>query len=180
MYSHVGIIIGAVVSALLGLYVFVPDAGLRTFDFWLSIWQPVVWDVPASIGNDQTALNISTLSTGCKNGHSMNGETVNGQAGSNRLTQSGEYTHDYSINDDGVNGVPGNSQSPVPICGMAPRLPAGLKTPQQPWEFLLAGGDPRGRVPSSRNNVAAFYDPTGKHRTVINEHGYLLTRTLGL
>ena len=47
MYSHVGIIIGAVVSALLGLYVFVPDAGLRTFDFWLSIWQPVVWDVPA-------------------------------------------------------------------------------------------------------------------------------------
>ena len=47
MYSHVGIIISAVVSSLLGLYVFVPDAGLRTFDFWLSIWQPVVWDVPA-------------------------------------------------------------------------------------------------------------------------------------
>lgn len=47
MYSHVGIVIGAVVSALLGLYVFVPDGGLRTFDYWISIWQPVVWEPPA-------------------------------------------------------------------------------------------------------------------------------------
>lgn len=46
MYSHVGIIIGAVVSAILGFYVFVPDEGLRIFDYWLSIWQPIVWDAP--------------------------------------------------------------------------------------------------------------------------------------
>ena len=176
MYSHVGIIIGAVVSALLGLYVFVPDAGLRTFDFWLSIWQPVVWDVPASIVNDQTALNSLTLSTVRKNGHSMNGETVNG---SNRLTQSGEYTHGYSINDDDVNIVPSHSQPPIAICGMAPHLPAVLKTPQQPWEFSLAGGDARGRVPSSRYDVAAFHDPTGKHGTVITEYGYFLDEDIG-
>ena len=46
MYSHVGIIIGAVVSAILGFYVFVPDGSLRMFDYWLSIWQPFVWDAP--------------------------------------------------------------------------------------------------------------------------------------
>lgn len=46
MYSHVGIIIGAVVTALFGLYVFVPDGRLRTFDYWLSIWQPIEWDAP--------------------------------------------------------------------------------------------------------------------------------------
>ena len=177
MYSHVGIIIGAVVSALLGLYVFVPDAGLRTFDFWLSIWQPVVWDVPASIVNDQTALNSLTLSTGRKNGHSMNGETVNG---SNRITQSDEYTHVYPINDDNVNIVPSHSQPPIAICGMAPHLPAVLKMPQQPWEFSLAGGDARGRVPSSRYDVAAFHDPTGKHGTVITEYGYFLDEDIGV
>ena len=179
MYSHVGIIVGAVVSALLGLYVFVPDAGLRTFDFWLNMWQPVVWDVPAPIGNDQTALNISTLSSSRKIGHSMNGETVNGRAGFNRLTQSGEYRHGYSINDDGVNVVPSHSQPPIGICGMAHRLPAALKTPQQPWELLLAGGDPRGRIPSSRYNVAAFNDPTGKHGTLITEYGHFLDEDIG-
>lgn len=49
MFSHVGIIIGAVVSALLGLYALIPDGGLRTFDYWLSIWQPIVWDAPAAV-----------------------------------------------------------------------------------------------------------------------------------
>lgn len=49
MYSHVGIIIGAVVSAILGFYVFVPDGSLRMFDYWLSIWQPVVLDAPVVI-----------------------------------------------------------------------------------------------------------------------------------
>lgn len=48
-YSHVGIIVGAVVSELFGLYVLVPDGDLRTFDDWLSIWQPVVWDAPAVV-----------------------------------------------------------------------------------------------------------------------------------
>ncbi|MCJ1347105.1 hypothetical protein MMC31_005326 [Peltigera leucophlebia] len=49
MYSHVGIIIGAVVSALLGLYVFVPDGGLQRFNYYLSIWQPIVWDAPPAV-----------------------------------------------------------------------------------------------------------------------------------
>ncbi len=47
MSSHVRIIVGAVVSSLFGLYVFVPDSGLRTCDYWLGIWQPMVWNAPA-------------------------------------------------------------------------------------------------------------------------------------
>ncbi|MCJ1348385.1 hypothetical protein MMC31_006617 [Peltigera leucophlebia] len=47
MYSHVGILIGAVVSALLGLYVFVPDGGLRLLYYLLSSREPIEWDVPA-------------------------------------------------------------------------------------------------------------------------------------
>lgn len=47
MHSQVGIIVGAVASALFGLYVFVPDGGLRTFDDGLGRWQPMVWNAPA-------------------------------------------------------------------------------------------------------------------------------------
>lgn len=43
---EVGIIIGAVGIALLGLYVFVPDGGLRMFDSLLSIWQPIMGNAP--------------------------------------------------------------------------------------------------------------------------------------
>ena len=125
------------------------------------------------------ALNGSTLSSGYTNGNSIDGKTVSGQAGSNGSTQSGEYRNGHSINGEADNGVQSHSQPPIAICGMALRLPAGLKTPQQLWEFLLAGGDARGRVPSSRYNVAAFHDPTGKHGTVITEYGYFLEEDIG-
>lgn len=36
-----------------------------------------------------------------------------------------------------------------------------------------------GRVPSSRYNVAAFYDPTGKPGTVVTEYGYFLDEDIG-
>ena len=64
MYSHVGIIIGAVVSAIFGLYIFVPDGGLRTFDYWLSIWKPIVWDASAVVHSpffEQEGANQSPL-----------------------------------------------------------------------------------------------------------------------
>lgn len=47
MYSHAAIIFGAVASALFGLYVFVPNGGLRTSDYWLGVWQPMVWNASA-------------------------------------------------------------------------------------------------------------------------------------
>lgn len=128
---------------------------------------------PVSI-NGQTPLESSHT-----NGYSMGGQILNGQAKSNGSIPPGEYTHGRSINEDAVHAVHCHSQPPIAICGMALRLPAGLKTPQQLWEFLLAGGDARGRVPSSRYNVAAFHDPTGKPGTVITEYGYFLDEDIG-
>ena len=135
--------------------------------------------VNGSIINAQAALSGPTLYSGYTNGHSTDGETISGQAGSNGSTQSGEYTNGHSINGEAVNSVQSQSQTPIAICGIALRLPAGLKTPQQLWQFLLAGGDARARVPSSRYNVAAFHDPTGKHGTVITEYGYFLDEDIG-
>lgn len=74
MYSHVGIIIGAVMSAILGFYVFVPDGSLRMFDYWLSTWQTVEWDAPVAINRsslfeeklaryvEEAALEVAHLS----------------------------------------------------------------------------------------------------------------------
>ncbi|KAL8927686.1 MAG: hypothetical protein Q9172_001246 [Xanthocarpia lactea] len=63
---------------------------------------------------------------------------------------------------------------PIAICGMAFRLPAGLSTSQQLWDFLYNKCDARGKVPESRYNVSAFYDPQGKPGSVITDHGYFL------
>lgn len=78
---------------------------------------------------------------------------------------------------NGTNGLSramGEKDSPIAICGMALRLPGGLATPQDFWEFLLAKGDARGRVPKSRYKVSAYYSETGKAGSVISQYGYFL------
>ncbi|KAL9121374.1 MAG: hypothetical protein Q9187_002068 [Circinaria calcarea] len=129
--------------------------------------------------NGQAGSNVSAQTGKCTNGHLIEGELVNGQTGSTGSTQSGEHPNGRSLNGETVDGVQSHIQPPIAICGMALRLPAGLRTPQQLWEFLLAGGDARGRVPDHRYNVAAFHDPTGKHGTVATEYGYFLDDDIG-
>ena len=73
MYSQAGIIVGAIVSALFGFYVFVPDGGLRNSDYWLGVWQPmplttsvVVTHSPSSEQKDESQfpLNLSNEEEG--------------------------------------------------------------------------------------------------------------------
>ncbi|KAG6037958.1 Type I Iterative PKS [Claviceps citrina] len=74
------------------------------------------------------------------------------------------------------------SMPPMAICGMALRLPGGLKTAQQLWEFLMAKGDARTRVPESRYNVSAFHSKDGKQASssVATEYGYFLDDSIDL
>ncbi|KLJ11109.1 hypothetical protein EMPG_09776 [Blastomyces silverae] len=74
----------------------------------------------------------------------------------------------------------GEKDFPIAICGMALRLPGGLATPQDFWEFLLAKGDARGRVPKSRYNVSAYYSETGKAGSVISQYGYFLDDSVNI
>ncbi|MCJ1357758.1 MAG: hypothetical protein MMC33_007754 [Icmadophila ericetorum] len=83
------------------------------------------------------------------------------------------------MNGHPINGIKSNHQAPIAICGMAVRLPSGLSTPQQLWNFLLAKGDARSRVPKSRYNLSAFHNSTGKPGTVITEYGYFLDEDIG-
>ena len=120
---------------------------------------------------DSTLSNGEVFAKGI-NGHQDMKETMNGHhiGAANNLNchLDGETQADPES----------NSQVPIAICGMALRLPAGLSTSQQLWDFLLAKGDARCKVPNSRYNVSAFYDPTGKPGTVKTEHGYFLAEDI--
>ena len=129
--------------------------------------------------NGQAALNDSPPSRLHTNGYSFEGETLKDQPVFSGPMQYDGCTNCHSANGKAAHGGQNPKQPPIAICGMALRLPAGLKTPQQLWEFLLAGGDARGRIPGSRYNVAAFHDPTGKPGTVITEYGYFIDDDIG-
>jgi hypothetical protein len=81
-------------------------------------------------------------------------------------------THDKRFDGhDAINGVdsstkPRSSFEPVAICGMACRLPGGVSSPAELWEFLLAGRDGRGRVPASRYNIKGHYSSSKRPGTV--------------
>ncbi|KAF2878487.1 hypothetical protein BDV95DRAFT_624920 [Massariosphaeria phaeospora] len=89
-----------------------------------------------------------------------------------------------------VNGVNGEShtnggngiepQVPIAICGMALRLPGGSSSPQEFWDFLLAKGDARMRVPESRYNVSAYHTATKRPGSVASEYGYFLDESVKL
>ncbi|KAI1379651.1 fatty acid synthase S-acetyltransferase [Hypoxylon crocopeplum] len=116
--------------------------------------------------------------------HSPNGVITNGgpRRGSspNGWLKNGDHTNAHHLADVPVNGAESGGAMPIAICGMALRLPGGLTTPQELWEFLLAKGDARGRVPKTRYNVSAFYSPTGKPGTVSTEHGFFLDESVDL
>ncbi|KAG5979866.1 Type I Iterative PKS [Claviceps digitariae] len=73
-----------------------------------------------------------------------------------------------------------NSQVPIAICGMACRLPGGVKTPDELWDFILAKKDARSRVPVSRYNIDAFYSNKKKPATVSTQYGCFLDASVDL
>lgn len=109
--------------------------------------------------------NLNGLTQGASgmNGHTTNGLSING--------------HADMASEDGIEACPA---MPIAICGMALRLPGGLATPQQLWDFLLAKGDARSRVPESRYNVSAYYSSNGKPASVSTEYGCFLDESVDL
>ncbi|KAI1808923.1 hypothetical protein F4811DRAFT_566518 [Daldinia bambusicola] len=63
---------------------------------------------------------------------------------------------------------------PVAICGMAMRLPGGVKTPEDYWDVLYNGKDQRSPVPISRYNIKGFNSDMGKTNTIYQQHAYFL------
>ena len=149
-------------------------------------------DIDGHFCSDSLSMNSGVVSTSStSSGEYLNTVSFDGQPYDGPIPDDTPESHpsvlpssqNYENSVNGPEVMDDQSQSPaqtpIAVCGMALRLPASLKTPQQLWEFLLAGGDARGVVPSSRYNVASFHDPTGKHGTVITEYGYYLDDDIG-
>lgn len=67
--------------------------------------------------------------------------------------------------------------SPVAVCGMACRLPGGISSPPELWDFLMAKQDARTRVPPTRFNIDAYHTTVKKPGMTVAEHGYFLDET---
>lgn len=74
------------------------------------------------------------------------------------------------------------SQEPIAICGMSVRLPGGLHSPQELWDFLIAKGDAHGPVPKSRYNASAYYSDSEMPNpgSIKTEYGYFLDESIDL
>ncbi|KAJ9206236.1 hypothetical protein DTO021D3_4917 [Paecilomyces variotii] len=133
-----------------------------------------------TINNSNTfeGRSVPVASTnGFTNGHSSDGVAD--------VPVNGVSTNGVSANINGRNGVLGTEthtkgQIPIAICGMACRLPGGLTTPEELWDFLIAKKDGRCRVPESRYNVDSYYSNTKKPGTVSTEYGYFLDENVDL
>ncbi|KAI1106697.1 hypothetical protein F4804DRAFT_347634 [Jackrogersella minutella] len=68
----------------------------------------------------------------------------------------------------------GRYVEPVAICGMAMRLPGGIKTAEDYWDVLYNGKDMRSPVPLSRYNIKGFDGSMGKTNTIQQDHAYFL------
>ncbi|XXH05280.1 hypothetical protein Hte_011705 [Hypoxylon texense] len=70
--------------------------------------------------------------------------------------------------------------TPIAICGMAYRLPGGVHSSQELWEFLMAKGDARSSVPASRYKISSHHSNSEKPGTSVSEYGYFLDETVEL
>ena len=70
-----------------------------------------------------------------------------------------------------------NPYDPIAIVGMAMRLPGGVKTEEQFWQFLVDKKDGLCEVPGTRYNIDAFYN-NSKPNSIKTRHGYFLQEDL--
>lgn len=143
---------------------------------------PASSDLPTN-GTYRTYVNGTGVPNGTstENGYSsnLNGDSqVNGLTNGTGLTN-GSNGHQYGHREPDIVRHP-RSLQPLAICGMACRLPGGLHTPQEFWNFLLAKGDARTRVPESRYNISSYYHPSAKTGSVKTEYGYFLDDSIDL
>ncbi|KAK2012837.1 KR domain-containing protein [Colletotrichum eremochloae] len=69
---------------------------------------------------------------------------------------------------------------PIAVCGMALRLPGGISTPEEFWQFLIDKKDARGPIPQSRFNASSYYSEAGKPGHIKTQHGYFLDDSVDL
>ncbi|RYO92343.1 hypothetical protein DL766_010347 [Monosporascus sp. MC13-8B] len=117
-------------------------------------------------------------------GETRNGHILNGNSDSDGHPINGWSAGEVDTNgsDVVINGECAGPQpfTPIAVCGMACRLPGGISSPQELWDFLLSKGDARTPVPETRYNIRGYHFPTKKGGHTISEYGYFLDESVDL
>lgn len=67
---------------------------------------------------------------------------------------------------------------PIAICGIAMRLPGGVRNGDDFWDLIANGRDARSKIPSGRYNAEGFGDSLGDKESIKTKHGYFLDEDL--
>lgn len=118
--------------------------------------------------HSQTNGHGHTHTTNGHESHVVDGDHVT------ELHANGATHEQQQTTENGIHSPSEEPATPIAICGMSLRLPGGLASPQEFWEFLLNKGDARGRVPESRYNVSAYHTDSKRPGAVASEYGYFL------
>lgn len=65
-------------------------------------------------------------------------------------------------------------EDPIVICGMAVRLPGGIKNTQDFWDLMINKKSGLAPIPDSRWNLDGFYSPVPRWGTIRNRECYML------
>lgn len=134
----------------------------------------------SEVGQDSESPRTNGGVNGIVNGSvnsSANGNVNDGPNGSLHCNGTNSHSNGVSLSSEPIAASPlaatqtHDNLAPIAICGMALRLPGGLESPQHLWEFLLAKGDARSRVPESRYNISAYHSDSGKPGTIATQYG---------
>ncbi|TVY25497.1 Reducing polyketide synthase [Lachnellula hyalina] len=118
-----------------------------------------------------------TGTNGTNGFHNSNG--VNGVNKSNGINTPNGHNYSNGNGAKSSNGIdvlePSQEEDPICIVGMACRLPGGIRSPSDLWEFLSCNKSAQGKVPKERFNINAFYHPDGSRAGVMDaDGGYFL------
>ncbi len=106
------------------------------------------------------------------NGMSSQNGHANGHA--NGISNGANGSKDNHTNGHANGLSDGASGTPVAICGMAMRLPGGIRNDNDLYKFLFNKQDARSTIGADRYNVDAFYSPYGQDGTISTNQGYFL------
>ncbi|KAJ8119174.1 hypothetical protein ONZ43_g3832 [Nemania bipapillata] len=76
--------------------------------------------------------------------------------------------------------VPTDALDPACIVGIGCRLPGGIRSTSELWDFLVQKKSAQGSVPKERFNIGGFYHPDGSRRagTIDSHGGYFLNEDI--
>ena len=85
------------------------------------------------------------------------------------------FTYGHSGHDDVLRS---SGPAPIAVCGLAMRLPGGIRDANGLWDLLINGQDARGLIPEDRYSPQGFDGKLGKKGAIKTQHGYFLDEDL--